>query len=130
MTLAIDTSVIIDIENRKSVTIEKLRELSEAHPAPASVAFISYYEFIFGLHVKSPKNKEKSIAFIEMFHFLEPTKKTADILSDLRHKYEKQGKKFSLSDLLIAAQVMENSMTLVTSDKKFREIEEIRKIII
>lgn len=102
----------------------------ELHPAPASITFISFFEFVHGLQLKSPKNKEKSIAFIERFHFLEPTKKTAVILSDLRYKYEKKGKSFSLSDMLIASQVIENDMTLVTSDRHFQEIDELKKIML
>ena len=128
MTLAFDTSVIIDIERRDKKVLERLKELSEIHPAPASIAFITYFEFIHGLHIKSPKNREKSLAFIEIFHFLEPTKKTAVILSDLKYKYDKLGKSFSLSDLLIASQVIENNMTLVTRDRHFQEIDELKKI--
>ena len=130
MTLVLDTSIIIDIERRDKKIIEKLSEIKENHPAPASITFITYFEFIYGLHIKSPKNKEKSLAFIEIFHFLEPTKRTASILSNLRYKYEKLGKSFSLSDLLIASQTIENDMILVTGDKHFQEMEELKKIIL
>lgn len=129
MTLVLDTSVIIDIQKRNEEVIEKLRKLSRTYPAPASITFVSYFEFIHGLQVKSPKNREKLTAFIEMFHFLEPTKRTAGILSDLKYKYEKLGKSFSLSDLLIASQAIENKMTLITRDRCFQEIEELEKVV-
>lgn len=130
MTLVFDTSILIDIERRDNKVLGKIKELSEIHPAPASITFINYSEFIHGLKIKSPKNKEKGLAFIELFHFLEPTKKTANILSDLKFKYEKLGKSFPLSDLLIASQTIENDMTLVTGDKTFQEIGELKKIIL
>ncbi len=130
MTLALDTSIIIDIEKKDKEVLGKMRELIEAYPAPASIVFISYFEFMYGLRQKSPKNKEKVIAFIEMFRFLEPSKRTAGILSDLKSKYEKLGKSFSLSDLMIASQVIENGMVLVTRDQHFKEIEELEKIIV
>ena len=130
MTLVFDTSVIIDIQRKNKDTLEKIKELIEIHPAPASITFVNYFEFIYGLQVKSPKNKEKSMAFVELFHFLEPTKRTADVLSNLKYKYEKLGTPFSLSDLLIASQTIENGMTLVTSDKHFNEINELKKIIL
>lgn len=130
MTLVFDTSVLIDIQRKDKRTLEKIKELSEIHPAPASITFISYFEFFHGLQVKSPKNKGKALAFIEFFHFLEPTKRTARILSDLRYKYEKIGMSFSLSDLLIASQTIENGMTLVTSDKHFQELEELKKVVL
>src|SRR3989338_3948719 len=122
MTFLLDTSVLIDIERREKKLIEKMKEIVETDPAPACIAFISYFEFIHGLQIKSPKNKEKSMEFIGKFYFLQPTKKTAVILSDLKYKYEKIGKPFSLSDLLIASQSIENNMTLVTRDKHFKEI--------
>ena len=126
----LDTSVVIDIERRNKKILDEMKELIELHPAPASITFISFFEFIHGLQLKSPKNKEKSLAFIEMFHFLEPTKRTASILSDMKYKYERHGKSFSLSDMLIASQVIENDMTLVTSDKHFQEIDELKKFIL
>ncbi len=129
MTLALDTSIIIDIEKKDKEVLGKMRELIAAYPAPASITFISYFEFMHGLQQKSPKNKEKALSFIEMFRFLEPTKRTAGILSDLKSKYEKLGKSFSLSDLMIASQAIENGMTLVTRDRHFQEIEELKKVI-
>lgn len=130
MTLVLDTSVIIDIERRDNATLEKLKGLAEIHPAPASITFINYFEFVYGLRAKAPKNKEKALAFINIFHFLEPTKKTADIMSALRYKYERLGISFSLSDILIASQAIENNMTLVTKDRRFQDIEELDKIIL
>lgn len=130
MSLVFDTSIIIDIERRDRKILERIKELADIHPAPASITFINYFEFIHGLQVKSPRNKERSMAFIELFHFLEPTKRTANILSDLKYKYEKLEKSFSLSDLMIASQAIENSMTLVTSDRHFQEISELKKIIL
>jgi len=130
MSLLIDTSIIIDIEQHNSKTLEKLKELSETHPFPAGVSFITYFEFIHGLRERSPKNKDRAMGLIEIFHFLEPTKNTAIILSDIKHKYGKLGKSFSLSDLIIASQAIENNMILVTKDRHFQEIEELKKIIV
>ena len=68
--------------------------------------------------------------FIEKFPFLNIKKETARILSDLKYNYEKKGITLPLADLLIAAQTIENNMTLVTMDKGFERIEELKKIII
>ncbi len=130
MTLLLDTSILIDLEKRDKRILEKIEELSMADPAKASITFINYFEFFDGLRLKSQENRRKSIMFIDKFHFLEPGKTTAQILSDLRHKYEKKGKSFSLSDLIIASQAIENNMTLVTGDKSFEHIEELKKAIL
>ena len=130
MTLLLDTSILIDIERREKKLLEKIEDIVETDPVPACITFMNYFEFIHGLKAKSPRNKEKSLAFIEKFYCLHPTKNTAVILSDLKHKYDKHGKSFSLSDLLIASHAVENGMTLVTRDKHFQEIDELGKIIL
>src|SRR3989344_8901761 len=105
MSLIFDTSVLIDIDNRNTQVLSKLNELSRVYSGRGQITFMSYFEFIFGLNEKSLKNKEKSLQFINYFECLHTTNSTAEILSNLKHKYEKKGIMFMLSDLLIAAQV-------------------------
>ena len=130
MTLVLDTSVLIDLENKEKNTLEKLSKAVEMDQTPASITFIIYFEFYDGLRVKSQKNREKLIDFINKFNCLQTTKKTAQILSDLKNKYEKVGKALPLADMLIASQVIENNMTLITSNKHFDVIEELKKVIL
>jgi tRNA(fMet)-specific endonuclease VapC len=130
MSLVVDTSVLINIEKGKRDTIEKLEKLRSEQPGPPFVAFISYFEFIYGIRERNPKNKTRAIEFIELFDFLASTKTTARILSDLKHKYDKTGKVFSLSDLMIASQAIENNLILVTEDKKFKELQELNSVIL
>jgi len=130
MTLAFDTSVLIELERRTPKIIEILRELTLSHPLPAILPFISYYEFIRGLKIRKNKDYEKRIAFVDRFNILKTSKKTAEILADLRIKYESQGITLPLSDLLIASQVIENQLTLVTLDRDFEKIEELKKVVL
>lgn len=130
MTLFLDTAILINLERKNKEVIKKIETLIEIDPAPANIGLINYFEFMHGLQKKSPQNREKSLAFVEKFPFVEATKKTAVILSDLKYKYEKLGKSFSLSDLIIASQAIENNMTLVTTDKQFESIEELKKVIL
>lgn len=130
MTLALDTNILIGIEKREKYIIESVENITKKDPAPACVTFINYFEFVQGIRLRSQKNKEKSLNFIETFQCLQTTKKTAIILDDLKNKYEKMGKTFTLSDLVIASQCIENNLTLVTTDKQFQEIEELKKIIL
>jgi len=126
MIAVFDTSVLIDIDNRHKETIEKIAGLKQSYPDTPRISFISYFEFIHGLHVKQVHNKQKSLAFVENFGVLQTTKNTANILSILKRKYED----ISFSDLFIAAQIIENNMILVTRDKIFNRIEELNKLII
>ena len=130
MTLSLDTNVLIRIEKREKSTSDKIESLIKSDPAPACVTFINYFEFIQGIRLRSQKNREKSLNFIESFQCLQTTKKTATILDDLKNKYEKMGNSFTLSDLLIASQCIENNLTLVTTDKQFNGIGELKKVII
>src|SRR3989344_7327011 len=130
MTLVLDTSILIDIERRKEVTLEKLRQIILIHQQPAKITFVNQFEFLLGIKEREPKNKEKAIAFLNQFLGINTTKLTAGILSDLKYKYDKIGKNLSLTDLLITSLVIENNMVLLTKDKDFEKIEELKKIII
>ena len=119
--------MLIDIENRESITLNKLKELSKVYSSPAAISFISYFEFVFGL--RGRKNNSRALAFLNNFSCLQTTKSTAHILSDLKSKYSVKGAILPLADLLIAAQVIENNGILLTRDKDFKVIEELKKIV-
>lgn len=74
------------------------------------------------------KNYDEKASFLNKFNMLRTTKRTAEILSDLKIKYDLHGKTFSLADLYIASQVIENNLVLITLDKDFSSIEELNKI--
>lgn len=129
MSLVFDTSILIDIERSDYNTINKIKLLAKEYPSPASITFITYYEFLRGLKIGKPKNYDKLIKFIDKFSMLRITKKTADILSEIKIKYDNKEITLSLADLLIASQIIENKLILVTKDKDFEKIEELNKII-
>ncbi len=130
MIIALDTTILIELERRNRSITEKLKELAVQYPEPAHITFISYFEFLRGLTDKKPKNKEKALAFLNEFNLLLPTKKTAFILSELKAKYDRKGFSVPLADMLIAAQVIENNLLLVTKDNDFDKIEEMKKIVL
>ena len=130
MTLVLDTSILIDIEKKNKQTIEKLEELSKVHYTPASITFINYFEFYFGIMQRNVKNKQYMLEFINKFNCLRVSSKTARILADLKFRCDGEGNKLSLADLIIASQVKENDMILVTKDRDFEKIIEIKKVIL
>jgi len=79
---------------------------------------------------KNPKNKKESIALLNKFRTLPITNYTADILSELKYKYDNKGISLPLADLLIAAQAIEHKACLITSDRHFERIEELQAIFI
>ena len=130
MSFIFDTSVIIDVVNRQQSTIAQLKEIARLYPGPGQITFITCFEFLLGLKEKSPKNKERAESFIHQFECLQATKTTAQILADLKWSYSKKGETISLADLIIAAQAIENNGTLITRDKAFEKISELKKIIL
>lgn len=130
MTLVLDSSVIFPLEKSDKVVREKLRDVEQKYVGPPSITFITYFEFLFGITDRNFKNREKAVAFIDKFDILPVTKRTAKILSDLKYTYEKSGISLSLSDMMIASQVIEKGMILVTCDKDFAKINEVKTIFI
>lgn len=125
MTLVFDTSILIDLERGEKNILEALRELKDRYPSPPKITFISYFEFLHGIRNRKNINKEKCLSFLNMFEVIQTTKITAKVLSILKSNYE-----LPLADLLIASQVIENDLLLLTKDKDFQNIEELQKILL
>jgi len=130
MSLALDTSVLIDIEKENQATIKSLRDILAIHPLFPQLPFISYFEFLVGIKIRKPHKYQEIVSFFNKFNILHTTNKTIEILTELKIKYDRLGISLSLADLLIASQVIENQLILVTKDKDFEKIEEIKKIIL
>lgn len=129
MILALDTSIIIELENGNKETIEKILEIKKIHQSICYIPFVCYFEVYVGILKKIEKNQKQAYTFLQTFPLLQPTKKTAEILAEMKKKYEEQGKTLSLTDLLIASQIQEHNFLLITKDKDFEHVEEIKKII-
>ena len=130
MTLLLDTSILIGIQRKDRDIIKKLEGLTKIHFHPSSVSFINYFEFYYGLIDKNVKNWQIMIEFINKFNCLKASVMTAQILAELKHKYDKKGIPIGLTDLIIASQAKENNLVLVSMDKTFEKIEDINKIIL
>lgn len=130
MALVLDTSILVDIERKRSETVKKLEDISKNYFLPPRITFINYFEFYEGIMEKNIKNKDILVAFINKFMCLRASSRTAEIIANLKHKYGKKGVTFGLADLIIAAQVIENNAALVTKDRAFEKIEEMKTIIV
>ena len=130
MTLVLDTSILIDLENKQLKTLSFLKKISEINPDPPKITVVNQFEFLFGLKDKKIANKEKALTLLNNFSVIHTTQKTAHLLLSLKQKYESKGSPMPLADLLIAALTLENHFTLVTKDPDFEKIEELNKIIV
>jgi len=130
MSLVFDTSVLIAIERGDNEIINKLANLSKAHPSSPQLTFISFFEYLTGLKIRKNKSFQLNLEFLKKFNVLHTTNSSAEILSDLKIKYDNKGITLSLADLLSASIAIDNNLILVTKDKDFEKIEELKKIIL
>ena len=129
MTLAIDSSVLIDFEKDDKQTVKEIKRLSAtfgslAIPSPA------YSEVYFGCLNKREYLKSKMLDFLNSFEFLNTTKESSIKLAELRKISIETGKQTPLMDLLIASIVIANGATLLTHDKDFEKIKGLDVVVI
>ncbi|PIN77374.1 hypothetical protein COV15_02305 [Candidatus Woesearchaeota archaeon CG10_big_fil_rev_8_21_14_0_10_34_12] len=129
MSLVFDTSILIAIERGDKETIKKLENLHKSFPSSPQLTFISFFEYLTGLKIRKTKSFQSNLMFLKKFNVLHTTKSSAEILSDLKIKYDKKGITLSLADLLSASIVIDNNLVFATKDKDFEKIEELKKII-
>jgi predicted nucleic acid-binding protein len=130
MSFILDTSVLIDIANSRKDTLSKLKEIISSDSSLPSITFLNDFEFRYGIKDKSEANQLRLLEFLNKFIMVNTTKATPMILSEIKHKYDKEGKMLSLTDLLIASLAIENNSILITKDNDFRNISELRCIVI
>lgn len=130
MTLLLDTSILIDLERKRKSTQDKLHELSRNYPDKPKIAFITLFEILLGSKEKNELNQQRCLNFLEQFTVLQTSTRTAPLLAELKYIYDKKGISLSLSDLLIATLAIEHGLIIVTKDKDFEVISEVRKIMI
>lgn len=126
----LDTSTLIDIDNRIDKTIFSIKELSKTHPENAAISFITYFEYLVGIKNKSYENQQKILSKLKKYNILKADAKTAEYIAELKYSNEKKGVHIPLADLIIAAQAKEHNLILVTKDNHFKNIEEISTILI
>ena len=129
MTLVLDSSILMSLEKGRLDIKKRLKKLLEKHEGLPVISFVTYFEFLMGIKERTKENQEKALQFINNIGILKVRKETAEILANLKHSYDKKGITLPLADLLIASQAIENNMLLVTTDKDFKKIEELKKII-
>jgi predicted nucleic acid-binding protein len=130
MTLILDSSVLFELEKENRQLLEKLENLSKSHKGALHVSFMSLVEFLLGYEALSFEKKAKAKEFIWSFSVIHTTNSTASLLSALKYKYTKLGKQKSITDLFIASHALEHDLTLVTMDKDFADMPEIKKVIL
>ena len=126
--IALDTNILIEIDVLNASVVERLKELRNEAPANPALPAPVVSEYYYG--VLGTRKKEKALENIGKYEILNTSKDSALLFAEIKDRLKKSGQMLSDMDLLIAAICVDNSVTLVTSDRQFEKIKELNKIIV
>lgn len=124
----LDTNTASEIIRERNPTVR-----ANVAAAPAGslwLSSISQGELLFGLEKRgNPRELSRLVhAFLLRVAILPWNADCAMRYAALRHRLERAGKPLSAMDLLIAAQSIAVGATLVSSDRAFRHIKELKLV--
>ena len=128
--IALDTSVLVDVLRERQDVFQELSRIRQTHTSVPCLPFITTFEMLLRVQDASAQAQDRTRELLLRYPQLETSKRTAEILANLRRKYDRKGLHLPFADLFSASQAIENNVTLVTRDKDFERIEELNKIII
>jgi predicted nucleic acid-binding protein len=122
MTILLDTSVLIDILNRRGGRSELFRQLLQEGHAFACCAII-IAEVYAGMKPHEKSATEELLGGLEYF---ETPRKAAERAGHLKAVWTRKGRALSLPDTLIAAVALDNNLTLATDNRKHYPMPELK----
>ena len=119
----LDSSVIIDV--MKGHNVSMLEKLSDEETLATTV--FSVHEVLVGL-----TDSERHIGndFFGNIGILDFSKDAALKSIEIEKNLTKKGRKINKVDVFIASICIENNCTLITSDKRFRDISGLKTILV
>ncbi len=128
MAFVLDTNVYIAIERNNQKIINQISKLDISERI--SITAPSYSELYDGL-LKGKKDEFKSkLEKLDTVNLLNTTKSSSKLFAEIKFKLEKIGRMVPLFDILIASIVIDNNMTLITTDEHFKRIPGLKSVIL
>lgn len=129
MKYLLDTNLIIDFLKAKPETIDKLSHLFAEGMAISTITAAEYLQGIF----KTTDNKHALKLFLEFLNqakieILNIDWEIAEIYAKLQAKAEQIGNRLPAFDLLIASTALAYNLTLISDDKIFTKIKNLKLI--
>ena len=126
--LVLDTNVLIEMERKDSRVIEKLARLWKNFPGNLFITSAVYAEFLFGfLKIGKEQAVEKYLHGLEVLNF---DLKSAKIFAIMKKSMEDSGRIIPIFDLVTACIVSSNNATLITFDRHFEGIPNLKTIFL
>ena len=123
MTYLLDTTVIIDVLNRKRNRAQLLDELVVAGGHTLACCSINVTEVYAGMRPHEEAATEKLVGSLE---FLPVTFSIARLAGLLKHDYSRKGKVLTVADATIAAVAIHHGIPLITDNVKDFPMKELQ----
>jgi len=130
MKYLIDTNILIEIENNNLEIIKKIDALKKTSGDNLFISIFTFSEFYYGILRKSPKNKEKILERLDDFGLINTSKQSGITFCEILSQLKETGKIIPQFDIFIAALAIENNLTLITLDEHFREIPNLKVVVL
>ena len=126
-----DTTFIIDMVNGHPAALRKAQELDQ-DPALKGISVITAHEYLFGVYrIHKDNNKSKSrvnqaLKDLAHFHILPLDYTTVKISAELHANLSMKGQLLGINDIYIAATALQHHLMLVTRDKDFSRVGNLK----
>lgn len=126
---ALDTNIIVEYL-RQNVVVKK--HIYDFITSNIFIPVIVLGELYFGANIslKKDKNRKEIDAFCNTLNIIQIDSEIATYYSEIRKKVKELGKPIPENDIWIAASCIAYDLTLLTLDKHFDNIKELKKITI
>ena len=121
----IDTNAVIDLNNGDPAITTIVQDATEIY-LPMNVLGELYYGAERSLRIE--ENFEQIKAIAQDWDILPPDLMTARIYGQIRNQLRKKGKPIPENDIWIAALALQHKLRLLTRDKHFNEVDDLKTI--
>lgn len=130
MNYVLDTNALIEIRKGNESFAEAVKRIVGSDAKQPFITLMTFSEYYFGCLNADEEGRKDCLNFLNAFGHLSLTKGSAMLYAELTKKYRKLGLSLDAVDMFIAAITADNGMTLLTLDKGFERLTELKKVVI
>jgi predicted nucleic acid-binding protein len=125
MSYVLDTSVLIEIRKGNNAVAEAIKKLVQ-NDEDAYITLMTYSEYYYGCIDLRQDAQNDCLNFLNSFGHITLTRSGAKQYAELTRSYEKKGIALDMADMFIAVISIDHKMTLITCDRAFSRIKELK----
>ncbi|MBI3032699.1 PIN domain-containing protein [Candidatus Woesearchaeota archaeon] len=130
MSLILDTSILIELECGNQKIINHVAALKKNDNDRFFITIFTYAEYYFGVMKRNYKHRAECLNKLDQYLLLNTSKMTGILFCKIMYDLQEKGKPIPPFDVMIAALAIESDMELVTLDKDFQQITNLKKVIL